>query len=79
MYVYTLDSEDIQKNANVIKEVILKGLEHEGYIKSGDATKIGELYAIVLHKKGWFGEWFDKHFLGIKEGSFRISFVKIVS
>jgi len=78
MIVYTTDPDEIQKNANTVKEVVLAALEREGFLKLGMALEIGEKYAVVLHKKGWFGEWFNKHFLGIKEGSFRISFVKLV-
>lgn len=79
MIVYTLDAEDMLKNANVIKEVVLNGLEAQGFLKPGQAKEIGEQYGVVLHKKGWMGEFWDKWFAGIKEGSFRISFVKIVS
>lgn len=79
MIMYTLGSEDMTQNANIIKEVVLSGLENQGFLKPGQAKELGERYAIVMHKKGWLGQLWDKWFEGIKEGSFRISFVKIVS
>lgn len=79
MVVYTLDAEDMTRNANVIKETVLSGLEAQGFLKPGQALEISEKYAVILHKKGWLGSFWDKWFEGIKEGSFRISFVKIVS
>ena len=77
MHLYTLDVDDMQKNANIIKECVLVGLEREGLLK-GAAADIGTRYAVVLHKKGWFGQFLEKLFDGIKEGSFKITFVKII-
>jgi len=77
MYIYTQDAEDVNKHANLIKEVILESLEREGLLK-GSAAEVGSRYAVMLHKKGWLGELWDKWFSGIKEGNFKVSFVKIV-
>jgi len=79
MYVYTTDAQEINKNANTIKEVVLNGLQREGVITKEKADEIASKYAIVMHKKGWLGQLWDKWFEGIKEDSFRITFVKIIS
>lgn len=78
MHIYTQDLEDMNKHANLVKEVVLESLEREGFLKI-PAAEIGARYAVILHKKGWLGELWDKWFAGVKEGSFKISFVKIVS
>lgn len=77
MDIYGQDLEALNRHANVVKEVVLEGLEEEGFLK-GSAAEIGARYAVILHKKGWLGQFWDKWFAGIKEGSFKISFVKIV-
>ena len=77
MYIYTQDLEDINRHANLVKEVVLECLEREGLLKA-TAADIGARYAVVLHKKGWLGEFWDKWFSGVKEGGFKISFVRII-
>lgn len=77
MNIYGQDLEALNKHANIIKEVVLEGLEREGLLKA-PAAEVGARYAVILHKKGWLGQFWDKWFTGINEGSFKISFVKIV-
>jgi len=77
MLIYTQDVEDINRHGNIVKEVVLEGLEREGFLKA-PAAEIGARYAIIIHKKGWLGELWDKWFAGIKDGGFKVSFVKIV-
>jgi hypothetical protein len=79
MMLYTMDPSDVQKNANIVKEVVLAGLEKEGFLEKGKAVEIGSKYAIIMHERGWLGALLDKWFDGIKEKSLRITFVKIIS
>jgi hypothetical protein len=71
MYVQDYENEML-KNANAVKEVVLWALEREGLLTK-PAAEIGERYAIVLHKKGWFGVLWDKWFDGIKDGNLKIT------
>lgn len=77
MDIYGQSLEDLNKHANLVKEVILESLEKEGFLKA-PATEIGSRYAVILHKKGWLGQFWDKWFSGIKEGAFKVTFVKII-
>lgn len=77
MFVITQDTEDIIRNANVVKEVVLLALEREGLLLK-PAAEIGPLYAVVLHKKGWFGQMWDKWFNATEKDTFKVVMVKIV-
>jgi hypothetical protein len=77
MFIYTQDAETMLKNANVVKEVVLGALEREGLLTK-KAEEIAPLYAIVMHKRGWLGQFWDKWFEGVEKDSFRVTFVKIV-
>ena len=77
MYVYSISAEDMTKNANVVKETVLAGLEREGLLKKA-AKEIAEEYAIVIHKRGWMGSLWDKWFEGVEKDCFRVSFVKVI-
>ncbi len=76
--MYTHDTEEMLRNANVVKEALLCGLEREGLLKKS-AQEIGETYAIVLHKRGWLGKFWLKWFAEFKEeAAIKCDLVKIV-
>lgn len=76
-YLYSFDSEEMLKNANVVKDIVLGALEREKLLTKS-AAEIGEKYAIVLHQRGWFGRFWNKWFEGTKEDALQVHFVKIV-
>ena len=78
MYMYSMDTETMLSNANTAKEVVLAGLEAEGLLK-GTAKEIGEKYALVAHKKGWFGSLWSRMFEGKKDDAMLMTLVKKVS
>jgi len=59
MRTWTMDLEDFQKNANVIKEEILHALERDGLLKK-PVSEIGDQYAVVIAEPGWLGKLFHK-------------------
>lgn len=59
MQIYSLDVEDLTKNANIVKEAVLAALEKDGLLKK-PATEIAEEYAIVISKPGWLGKFWKK-------------------
>lgn len=54
MTIYSMDFEDMNKNANIVKEAVLSALEKDGLLKK-PAGEIAAEYAIVVSKAGWFG------------------------
>lgn len=78
MIILNQDSEQLMTTANTVKEVLLYGLEREGYLVQGTAKDIGEKYAIVIHQRGWLGKLWDKHFEKIEGDGLRVSLIKIV-
>lgn len=76
MRVFTLDIEEFTKNANVIKEEVLKALERDGLLKKS-AVEIGEDYAVVISEPGWFGKMFHK-LKGEDKAALRIYVMKAV-
>lgn len=72
------DSEEMVTQANIIKDVVLEALEREGLLTK-PAKEIGEMYAVVFHKRGWFGACWAKCFGDEKRDNyFRINLLKSV-
>jgi len=79
MRVYSMEVEELTEALNLGKEAILAGLEKDGFLKEGQAKTLGEMYALVIHKKGWFGTLWDRLFGDVKDPTgFRLTLVKIV-
>lgn len=60
--MYTVHKSNIQeltKDCNVVKEVLLEALERDGLLKK-PASEISENYAVILAASGWFGRLFRK-------------------
>lgn len=57
--IYSMDIEDLTKNANIVKEAVLSALEKDGLLKK-PAEDIASEYAIVISKAGWLGTLWKK-------------------
>lgn len=70
MTVYSLTTEDMTRDANLVKELLLTKLEKEGLLKK-PAAEIAQEYVVTFSKPGWFGSLFDK-ITGKKEDEGRL-------
>ena len=73
--IYSMDIEDMNKNANIVKEALLAALEQDGLLKK-PAVEVAEEYAVVISKAGWFGKLWKK--LNVDEKNLRYDVVKSV-
>lgn len=76
MLVTNLTDEQQTANANLVKDILLFSLEKEGLLTK-PAQEITESYAIVLHRKGFFGTIIDKLF-NFEDKGLKITIVKLV-
>lgn len=60
MKMYSFTETDMQINANLVKDVLLRALENDGVIAEGEAVSLGSKYAVLVGKKGFFGQIYDK-------------------
>ena len=75
--IYSFDQEEMVRQANIIKETVLEGLEKEGLLKA-TAKEIAEHYVVFIHKKGWLGALFSKWFGDADDNCFRVNFFKAI-
>ena len=55
-----MDDNELQKNANIVKEIVLETLVRFDEIEQEKAERLMAQYAIVLHQRGALGKWIDK-------------------
>ncbi len=67
--VYQYSEPELTSLANQAKEQLLFALSNEGLLK-GDPHQIAREYAIVIHKKGWLGQLWDKWRGTDRDGAF---------
>lgn len=56
MYVYSLTTDDLTRFMNQAKETTVQSLCEEGFLTPEQRDAILGNYAIVVHKRTWFGE-----------------------
>ena len=71
-----MTDEQLTSNANLIKEVIVAQLEKEGLLTK-PAQEICETYAVIMHRRGFFGKIIDK-MMGVEHDRLVISIVKML-
>jgi hypothetical protein len=57
---YSLDVAGLTEAFNNVKDSLLDTMQRDGII--ADAEALGGKYIVVVHKKGWFGQAYDKLF-----------------
>lgn len=77
MQLYTMETSDMQKNANVVKEALLGALEREGLLKES-AESIATKYAVVISKPGWLGTLFKRINGTYEKNTLAVDVVKVV-
>jgi len=59
--IYSYSEVSLTAFANQAKELIIQALYAEGLLKEGsDLEEIAGKYALVVHRKGWLGDRWDK-------------------
>lgn len=76
MLISSMTDEQLTGNANQIKEVIVDFLGREGLLTK-TPQEINETYAVVLHRRGFFGKVIDK-MMGLEGDRLVITLVKVV-
>lgn len=66
------------RNCNVAMNVVLQGLENEGFITPEQYGEITRNYALIIIKPNWFVSVMRK-FLGPKEDDWYYNMIKVVS
>lgn len=56
MYVYSLTTDELTRFLNQAKETTVQSLCEEGFLTPEQRDTILGNYAIVIHKRSWFGE-----------------------
>ena len=74
---YTLDVNDLTRQVNIAKEVLLMALVKDEILDQKQAETLCERYAIVLEKPGWFGKMFRK-IEGAKPEEYYYRVVKVI-
>ncbi len=67
---YQLDEFDLTNHANMVKELLFTVLQKDGVID--DWEKESEKYAVILVKKGWFGQVLDRVWNTSKVAKFQV-------
>jgi len=57
---YLHSEEDVTRQANMIKELVIQRLSIDGLLTDEDATRFLETHTVVVAKKGVFGSFIDK-------------------
>lgn len=73
--IYTMTTESLVENANVVKDALLLALEKEGLLKAS-AEEIGSKYGVLMTKPSWWGR-FNKYFTKREENRLHIRIVKL--
>lgn len=60
MYLYNLTTDELVRFMNQAKETTVQSLCQEGFLTEEQRDQILGNYAIVIHKKNWFGEILGK-------------------
>lgn len=76
MLMSSMTDEQLTANSNQIKEVIVDFLGKEGLLTK-TAEEINQTYAVVLHRRGFFGKVIDK-LIGVEGDRLVITLVKVV-
>jgi len=76
MLISSMTDEQLTSNANQIKDIVIFQLEKEGLLNK-PAKEICETYAVILHRRGFFGKIIDK-MMGIEGDRLIISMVKML-
>jgi hypothetical protein len=76
MLISSMTDEQLPTNANQIKEVIVDFLGKQGLLTK-TAEEINQTYALVLHRRGFFGKVIDK-LIGVEGDRLVITLVKVV-
>jgi len=76
MYMSSMTDDDLTANSNTIKEIIVNLLEEEGLLTKS-AQEINETYAVIIHRRGFFGKIIDK-MLGVEGDKQKITLVKVL-
>jgi hypothetical protein len=75
--LYTMETSDMQKNANIVKEALLGALEREGMLKESGEV-IASRYAVVISKPGWLGSVFKRMSGTFEKNMLAVDVVKVV-
>ncbi len=65
---YNETAQDLQHNANVVKDILFDALIEDKILTAEQAEK----YVIVLHKKGYFGALLEKLWGSTDKVSFKV-------
>lgn len=76
MLVSTMTDDQLTALANSVKEQLLETLADEGALKE-EAQALSEKYAVILHRRGFFGRIIDKMF-GVSNDNLLITVVKVL-
>lgn len=78
MMIYNLTLEELIRNANIIKEVLIEALAKEGLLKDPklDPEILCNRYAVILKPKGLLGDIWDKIQGNVKDDQIKIEIVK---
>lgn len=55
-----IEIPDLVANANIVKEMVLNRLEHDGVITKRQEKEYNESWQIIVIKNGWFKTWAKK-------------------
>ena len=60
MHLYQYTESELTEFANQVKEALLVTLHLEGEFSSAKADELAGSHAVIVHKKGFLGKWWDK-------------------
>ncbi len=75
--LYTMDKEQLQANANQIKEVVVGQLVFDGKLTETQAEEFMRNTAVILYEVGFFGKMIDK-LLGGKDKEIHYRMVRML-
>ncbi len=76
MHVYSMTSDSLTENANVVKEALLARLEKDGHLKT-PADELSKQYVALVHEPRWFGRLFASVLAKEDRNNLRVTIGKV--
>ena len=76
-HVYQMSDDDLTRNINRAKDVVIDSLRIEGYLTQEQADELHTHYSVIIESRSWMPE-FLANWLGLSKDSMSVRMVKAI-
>lgn len=76
-HVYQMSDDDLTRNINRAKDVVIDSLRIEGYLTKEQADELHTHYSLIIESRSWMPE-FLANWLGLTKDSMSLRLVKAI-